>query len=147
MPLPAYLTALGLDFDPAILQAKYKDEREKRLRPDGNEQYIDISTQPAFLVDPYTAAVPRAPSTEEIEVAVLGGGFGGLLQAVRLQQSGVEDFKIIEKAGSFGGTWRVCERAGTLEDCVNLLRSQLKVLESLVGCTSRNSGDLGLTTI
>ncbi len=33
------------------------------------------------------------------------GGFGGLLVAARLREAGVEDIRIIEKGGDFGGTW------------------------------------------
>ena len=29
----------ALGFDPDALREKYREEREKRLRPDGNEQY------------------------------------------------------------------------------------------------------------
>ena len=36
---------------------------------------------------------------------IIGGGFGGLLAAARLQEVGITDTRIIEKAGDFGGTW------------------------------------------
>ena len=36
---------------------------------------------------------------------IVGGGFGGLLAAARLQEAGITNFRIIEKAGDFGGTW------------------------------------------
>ena len=42
---------------------------------------------------------------DTVEVAVLGGGFGGMLIAARLEQAGICDFRIIERAGDFGGTW------------------------------------------
>ncbi|WP_042403887.1 flavin-containing monooxygenase [Streptacidiphilus carbonis] len=49
-------------------------------------------------------------STEEpvqhVRVAVVGSGFGGLGAAVRLRQEGVDDFVVLERAGSVGGTWR-----------------------------------------
>ena len=47
----------------------------------------------------------RAPLNDEVEVIVIGGGFGGLLAAARLREAGVEDIRIIEKGGDFGGTW------------------------------------------
>ena len=31
------------DFDPDFLRNKYREERDKRLRQDGNEQYQDVS--------------------------------------------------------------------------------------------------------
>ena len=32
-----------LGFDPDALREKYREEREKRLRPDGNEQYLEVA--------------------------------------------------------------------------------------------------------
>ena len=31
-----------LGFDPDALRAKYRAERDKRLRADGNEQYVEV---------------------------------------------------------------------------------------------------------
>jgi len=39
-------------------------------------------------------------------VAIIGSGFAGLGMAIRLKQSGREDFVILERAGDVGGTWR-----------------------------------------
>ena len=100
----AATTELG--FDPAALKAKYRAERDKRLRQDGNQQYVEISGQYAhYLDDPYIARVERAPMTDKVEVVVVGGGFGGLLAGARLKQAGIDDVRIIEKGGDFGGTW------------------------------------------
>ena len=30
------------DFDPDFLRKKYREERDKRLREDGNDQYIEV---------------------------------------------------------------------------------------------------------
>jgi cation diffusion facilitator CzcD-associated flavoprotein CzcO len=93
-------------FDPDALRARYRAERDKRLRPDGNDQYVEMTGQFAhFLDDPYTAPIERAPLADEIEVVVIGGGFGGLLMGARLRQSGIDDFRLIEKGGDVGGTW------------------------------------------
>ncbi len=95
-----------LGFDPAALKARYRAERDKRLRQDGNQQYVEISGQYAhYLEDPYVARIERAPMTDNVEVVVVGGGFGGLLAGARLKQAGIEDVRIIEKGGDFGGTW------------------------------------------
>ena len=95
-----------LGFDPATLKAKYRAERDKRLRQDGNAQYVEIAGQYAhYLDDPYVARVEREPMFDEVEVVVVGGGFGGLLAGARLKQAGIEDVRIIEKGGDFGGTW------------------------------------------
>ena len=43
-----------LAFDPDALREKYRAERDKRLRDDGNEQYVEITGQFAhYLEDPY----------------------------------------------------------------------------------------------
>ena len=95
-----------LGFDPAALKAKYRAERDKRLRAEGNEQYIEIKGQFAhYLEDPYVAPITRAPLTDETEVLIVGGGFGGMLAAARLREAGVQDIRIVEKGGDFGGTW------------------------------------------
>jgi cyclohexanone monooxygenase len=94
-------------FDPDALRARYRRERDKRLRPDGNDQYVEVKGRFAhFLDDPYAApGFTRAPLTDEVEVAVIGGGFGGLLAGVRLRQAGVESIRMIDPACDFGGTW------------------------------------------
>jgi cyclohexanone monooxygenase len=96
-----------LGFDPKALREKYRAERDKRLRSDGNEQYVKIDGQFArYLDDPYVEpGFSRAPLTDEVDVAIIGGGFGGLLAGARLREAGVKDIRVIEKGGDFGGTW------------------------------------------
>ncbi|MBW2419264.1 MAG: NAD(P)/FAD-dependent oxidoreductase [Deltaproteobacteria bacterium] len=96
-----------LGFDPDALRKRYREERDKRIRPDGNEQYVETGGEHAhFADDPYVEpGYTREPLTDEIDVALIGGGFGGLLAGARLRQAGVEDIRIIEKGGDFGGTW------------------------------------------
>jgi len=95
------------EFDPSALRERYRAEREKRLRRDGNDQYIEVVGDFAsYLDDPYVdQAIERDPLGEEVEVLVIGGGFGGLQAGARLKEAGVEDVRIIEKGGDFGGTW------------------------------------------
>lgn len=38
-------------------------------------------------------------------MAIIGGGFGGIAAAVKLQQAGLEDFVIFERSAGVGGTW------------------------------------------
>jgi cyclohexanone monooxygenase len=102
---PEISSADELGFDPAALKARYLAERDRRIRPDGNEQYIDISRFAHYLDDPYVERKERAPLFDEVEVIVIGGGFGGQLAAARLKEAGVADVRIIEKGGDFGGTW------------------------------------------
>ena len=93
------------EFDPDSLRAKYEFERDKRLRAEGNDQYTDISDFDQYLEDPYVQPLNREPLFDEVEVAVIGGGFGGLLAGARLREAGVTDIRMIEKGGDFGGTW------------------------------------------
>jgi cyclohexanone monooxygenase len=95
------------EFDPDALRDRYRRERDKRLRADGNEQYVEVSGRFShYLDDPYVeGGLRRPPLTDEVEVAVIGGGFGGLLAGARLRQAGVRSIRIIDPAGDFGGTW------------------------------------------
>ena len=93
-------------FDPDLLRDRYRSERDKRLRSDANEQYIEIAGQFAhYLDDPYVEVQERAALFDEVQVAIIGGGFGGLLAGARLREAGIEDLRVIEKGGDFGGTW------------------------------------------
>jgi cyclohexanone monooxygenase len=47
----------------------------------------------------------RPPLTDHVTVALIGGGLAGLIAGARLKQAGVDDVRIIEKGGDFGGTW------------------------------------------
>ena len=95
------------DFDPEHLRKKYRLERDKRLRQDGNDQYQEISGEFSYFAeDPYLEeTIEREPLTDEVEVVIIGGGFGGMLAGARLREAGIDDFRIIEKGGDFGGTW------------------------------------------
>ena len=98
----------GLGFDPVALREKYRSERDKRLREDGEDQYLLLTGKLARYAstDPYVSeAIVRDPLTDEVEVVVIGGGFSGMLAAARLSEAGVDDVRIIEKGSDFGGTW------------------------------------------
>lgn len=43
---------------------------------------------------------------EQVRIAIVGSGFGGLGAAIRLKQQGERDFVILERAADLGGTWR-----------------------------------------
>jgi cyclohexanone monooxygenase len=100
-------TPAELGFDPADLRKKYAAERAKRLRADANNQYQEITGKYAhYNTDPYVApGFTRPALQEELDAVIVGGGFGGLLAAARLQEAGITNIRIIEKAGDFGGTW------------------------------------------
>jgi len=52
-----------------------------------------------------TRVFSREPLTDEVDVAIIGAGFGGLLTGARLRQQGVENIRLIDKAAEVGGTW------------------------------------------
>jgi cation diffusion facilitator CzcD-associated flavoprotein CzcO len=92
--------------DREALRERYRAERDKRLRADGNDQYIEPTGRFAhFLDDPYVEKVEREPVFDEVTVAVIGGGFAGLCTGARLKEAGIEDVRIIEGGGDFGGAW------------------------------------------
>ena len=94
------------DFDPDALREKYRLERDKRLRADGNAQYLEIAGEFSdYLHDPYVAQEERPSLRDDVTVGIIGGGFAGLITAANLVQEGIDDFRLIEKGGDFGGTW------------------------------------------
>ncbi len=104
-PSPSKLADEGFDAD--AMRERYRIERDKRIREDGNEQYIEVTGDFAdFVEDPYIAEeIVREPVTDEVEVLLIGGGFGGLQMGAKLRDAGVKDIRLIEKGGDFGGTW------------------------------------------
>ncbi len=95
-----------IDFDPAEIKARYLAERDKRLREEGNEQYIEVAGDFSnYVDDPYVERFDREPLFDDVEVVIIGGGFGGLLMGGRLREAGFTDIRVIEKGGDFGGTW------------------------------------------
>ena len=97
----------NLGFDPDQLRAKYEAERDKRMRQDGSEQYQEVTGDFShYIDDPHVKdQITRDPLTDEIDVAIIGGGFGGLITGARFSQLGINNIRIIEKGGDFGGTW------------------------------------------
>jgi cation diffusion facilitator CzcD-associated flavoprotein CzcO len=95
---------MPVDID--ALKEKYAAERAKRLRPDGNDQYIELTDQFGhYLDDPYMPVVEREPVRDHVTFAFIGGGFAGLVTSARVKEAGIHDVRIIDKAGDFGGTW------------------------------------------
>lgn len=99
----------------AILE-KYEEERLKRIRPDGLKQFIATSESTQyhdFGRDIWVDDTAPDPGVNSImdgsnhEILILGAGYGGLLAAVRLIESGmdVNNIRIVDTAGGFGGTW------------------------------------------
>ena len=88
------------------LHERYATERDKRIRADGNEQYVEpTGTFSHYLEDPYVEVEQREALRDEVEFVFVGGGFAGLLTGAKLKQAGIDDVRVIEKGGDFGGTW------------------------------------------
>ena len=97
-----------LDFDPEALRAKYREERDKRLRKDGEGQYFEVKGEFARFADEDPYADPtftREAVAEKVDVIVIGGGFSGMMTGARLKERGIENIRIIEAGADFGGTW------------------------------------------
>ena len=55
--------AQELDFDPEALRNKYREERDKRVHAEGNQQYVEVKGDfSRYVNDPYVdAGFTRAP--------------------------------------------------------------------------------------
>src|SRR5215831_9836353 len=102
-----FIANLKLDFDPDSLRNKYNQERDRRIRIDGNSQYIEVEGRFAHFVDDHYVepGFTRAPLTDDVDLVIIGGGFGGLLMGARAREAGIRDIRVIEAGGDFGGTW------------------------------------------
>ncbi|UJW32122.1 NAD(P)/FAD-dependent oxidoreductase [Saccharothrix sp. AJ9571] len=99
--------AEDLGFDPEELRARYRAERERRIRPDGNAQYQrPEGAFGSYAADPHADPdFHREPLHDRVDAIVVGGGFGGLLAGARLRQAGVDRIRLIDDGADFGGTW------------------------------------------
>jgi len=86
------------------LRQRYLVEQRKRIRPEGMAQWRELGEE--LDRDPFVEpGFTRDPVVEETTVVIVGGGFAGMLTAIDLRRHGIEDIRIVEKAGDFGGTW------------------------------------------
>ncbi|MCV7258683.1 flavin-containing monooxygenase [Mycobacterium shimoidei] len=129
------------DIDIEALREKYRQEREKRLRPEGSKQYVELTDDFAgyYETDPHSPPLVRDPISADIDVAVLGGGFAGLLAAAHLKKAGVEDVHIIELGGDFGGVWYWNRYPGI--QCDNESYCYIPMLEELDFMPSKKFAD------
>jgi cyclohexanone monooxygenase len=89
------------------MREKYLKERDRRVKQEHNDQYIETSGKWAgiYEVDPYNPVKPRAALKGERDVVILGAGYCGMMVAVQLKKAGLKSFYNIDHAGDFGGTW------------------------------------------
>ncbi|MGW0710279.1 flavin-containing monooxygenase [Streptomyces sp. NPDC002643] len=115
-------TAAPAEIDTEVLRRKYRAERDKRIRPDGMSQYMRLTERFAGLDgDPYLPVKDREPVTDHVTFAFVGGGFAGLTAGARLKEAGVEDVRIIDHAGDFGGVWYWNRYPGIMCDSTSLV--------------------------
>lgn len=110
-----YLDPNSLYFEAQNREQRYVEQRVKRLREDGNNQFLDVSLDHSFgpfirdpWVDPEKVKVASTMFPENrCDVLILGAGWGGLLYAIRMVQAGIspKDIRMVDIAGGFGGTW------------------------------------------
>ncbi|ECO8339957.1 NAD(P)/FAD-dependent oxidoreductase [Salmonella enterica] len=86
---------------------KYEQERIKRQRADGNEQYQRIEGEFSdFNNAPWIKQpVQRDAKNIHVQTLIVGGGLGGVLVAINLVKKGLRDFIILENGADFGGVW------------------------------------------
>ncbi|MDO0977941.1 flavin-containing monooxygenase [Mycolicibacterium frederiksbergense] len=93
-------------YDADWVRAKYAAERDKRLRADGIDQFVEVTADFShYADDPYTERTEREPVSDHTQVLIIGGGLGSLIAAARLQEAGITDIRVVDTAADFGGTW------------------------------------------
>lgn len=112
--LPAKVNQIGVVPTLSVARGKYDSERDKRLRHDGNKQYLVPAHSEAFkkfVEDPWVEAgtpiTKPVANGEHIKFLIVGAGYGGILFAIKLIKAGfsVNDIVFVDSAGGFGGTW------------------------------------------
>lgn len=95
------------EVDIHALRERYRAERDKRLRADGNAQFVDVEGEFAhYADDPYADPnFAREPVSMHVEVAIAGAGIAGILASTKLPSADISSFVMIEQASDFGGTW------------------------------------------
>ena len=95
------------NIDINAIRARYRQEREKRLTPAGTDQYRFAEGELAALgADPYAPPpVPRTAIEEELDLLAIGAGLGGLQLGAELRRKRIDNFRILDVAADFGGTW------------------------------------------
>ena len=134
-------TPVAEELDIPALRDRYREERERRIRPEGQEQYVASADQPAVAGDgdPHLARSARPPVSEDVDVVILGGGWAGVLAGYHLRKAGVENFRIVEQAGDFGGVWYWNRYPGL--SCDNDSYCYLPLLEEMEFVPSKKFAD------
>ena len=77
--LPVSGVTVNVEFDCTEVYARYSQEREARIRPEGVAQFQGLDDVLEYTdTDMYMPWTDRPAVHEEVEAIVLGGGFGGI---------------------------------------------------------------------
>ncbi len=97
--------ALDLELSDEEIERRYQEEMVKRLTR-GERHYRSLrDLNIDFDADPYAEPLVRDPIVEQVDVVVVGTGWAGMSTAAYLTKQGITSYRIIDKAGDFGGTW------------------------------------------
>ena len=99
------------------------------------KKYIRIS----YAADPHQPVRSRQAVVEEIDVIILGAGWGGIMAAHHLTQAGVTNFRNVDTAGDFGGVWYWNRYPGI--QCDNESYCYLPLLEEMGFMPSKKFAD------
>ncbi|MCH2170507.1 NAD(P)/FAD-dependent oxidoreductase [Myxococcota bacterium] len=119
------------NFDPESVRKKYLQERDKRL-VDGRAEIRDLRNDEHFARyrrDPFTEYQDREAMTDSVDVAIIGGGMGGVVAGAHLRKAGIRRIRIIDEAGGIGGTWYWNRYPGVMCDVESY--SYMPMLEDL----------------
>jgi cation diffusion facilitator CzcD-associated flavoprotein CzcO len=129
------------EIDIPAMREKYREERERRIRKEGQNQYQRPVGEfvREYEGDPHMPIEPRDPIERDIDVAVLGGGFSGIMASVELHKAGITDICNIDHAGDFGGVWYWNRYPGI--QCDNDAYCYLPMLEEMDFVPSKKFAD------
>ncbi len=113
---------MAAKIDHEALKQRYRAERDKRLRLDGNDQYVEIAGSLAtYSADPNGHESVRDARRDEVDAVIIGAGFGGLVTGAALRQIGLEKITLIDKASDVGGVWYWNRYPGAMCDTASMI--------------------------
>ena len=88
------------------LRARYDEELAKRMSRGVREYRSLRDLNKDFDADPFVEpGFTRDAVVEETDVVIVGSGWAGMTTAAYLTKQGITSYRMIDKAGDFGGTW------------------------------------------
>ncbi|MGO4256405.1 flavin-containing monooxygenase [Marmoricola sp. RAF53] len=107
--------------DTDAIRRKYAEERAKRMRSDGVDQYVRMPRETGPDGDPHLPVLEREPKTDHVDFTFIGGGFSGLVTGARVKEAGLAKVRILDKAGDFGGVWYWNRYPGAMCDTASMV--------------------------